>query len=75
MDSDSQASCRPSRHRTRVQHLHQQPDSYWRTERAVHDATLIRNTVANTFTLPSPVGFVEMGDDNWPFSKLCQEGW
>lgn len=75
MDSCSQAGRRLTRHRTRVQHLHQQPDSYWRTERAAHDATLIRSSTANTFTLPSPDGFAEMGDTDWPFSKLCQEGW
>lgn len=62
------------RRRSRVHHLYQQPDTPWRTERANQQATLIHITATES-TIPSPIDFVEMGDSEWPFSKLCQEGW
>lgn len=75
MGSDSQAGDGPNRHLTRVQHSHQQSDLSCRDERTAYDATLIRFSAANTITLPMPIGFVEIGDTEWPFSKMCQEGW
>lgn len=35
----------------------------------------MQNSAADTWTVPSPANFAEIGDTEWPFSKLCLDGW